>query len=202
MSAMNGRGRPANNVRPTRAGVRGLRCGLASAWLVATLSLAAPMAEAQEVPASLEALLQSGRLEAGDAVYVTDTHGRRVAGNVSGLSSSWLEIAAEHETVVVPESEVSEVELRDPVWNGIWWGVVGGLATYFVICPHGTDPAYTCMRHLGDVGLIFVGSGALLGWGSDVTIRETVYRKPGSARLTVSPVVTHDGAGAAMTLSW
>ncbi len=186
--------------RRTRAGVRKLRCGLALAWLVATLSLAAPMAEAQEMSASLEELLQSGRLKPGDAVHVTDTLGLHMNGHIVDLSSSTLVIAAGRHSRTFTEDEVSTITLRDSVSNGIWLGAAAGVGTFFGLCTQGR--VAECVVFLHNAALIWAGIGAFVGWSIDYSIRETVYRRPRSARLTVSPVVTHEGAGAGMTLSW
>ena len=86
--------------------------------------------------------------------------------------------------------------------DGVGWGVIAGLGTYFALCADSGDFAFYCVHSLPDVGILLAGFGALAGWTVDYIVVETVYRRPSALRLTVSPVITHEGAGAGMTLSW
>ena len=175
-------------------------CRTALACVVAVLLLGSPAAWSQEVAASLEELVHSEKLEVGEAIYVTDSLGQRLTGSVGNVSASWLEIAVEHGAVVFAESELSEIALRDPTSNGVRLGVGVAAATYAVLCFLGQSP--NCVKYLPNVGLSFMAIGAFVGWSTDYVMRETVYRKPASARLTVSPAESGKSGGVGMTLSW
>ena len=41
-----------------------------------------------------------------------------------------------------------------------------------------------------------------IGWYLDATNHKTLYQKSGSARLTVSPILSKERVGAAASLSW
>ena len=201
MSATNRRGRGRSvGGRSRRAGHCPACRRVAFACVVTALCLWAPAVAAQEAATTLEELWTSKKLTLGDTVYVRNMLGRRVAGNVSDLSSSAIEVVSERGTVVFAEDEVSEIVRRDPVSNGVLNGILTAGGTYALLCTGGESA--NCFKYLPSIGLNFMAIGAFVGWSMDYFMHETVYRKPGSARLTVSPVVTHEGAGAGMSLSW
>ena len=187
-----------------RMGGGSSRHGRALVWLVVAWWLWAPVASAQDVATSLEELAYSGKLEPGGTVYVTDRLGERVRATVHDLSSSWLEIDVNGGTVILGEVEIAEIARPDPVSNGVWRGM--GVAAGFVaaVCVNEaiSRRASNCIEFVFRGGLQWVGVGTLIGWGIDYVVRETVYRKPGSASLKVSPVFSTEGAGAGVTLSW
>ena len=189
-----------------RSGVRRLRGRPALACMVVAgaLCLWAPGASAQDVATTLEELAHLGKLEPGDAAYITGRFGERVRVTVRDVSASWLEIEVKHGEAILGESEVDHIALRDPVSNGVRWGLAGAAGAYATVCAVDAGKrgdASNCVKGLPAAGF-FLGIGALVGWGVDYVIRETVYRKPESARLTISPAVAGGGAGAGITLSW
>ena len=160
-----------------------------------SLLMLAGYAEAQDAGASLVELLQSGELRPGDGVYVTDGAGQRIKGRISDVSSTGLVLIGGQDRWTLASSDVRQIEREDSVANGILIGVGVGAGLGVWSCGDG------CYQGAKQV-LLYSALGLGIGWGIDAVMRKTLYRAPASARLTVSPVLSTERAGAQMSLRW
>ena len=155
-----------------------MKSQMAIGILALTLLMLPAAAVAQDPATSLDELLQSRQLRPGDGVYITDATGKRIKGDVTDVSPTGLEITDGRDTWTLAESEVSKIELQDPVETGIWLGI--GIAV-------GSTIAVCAMER---------AAGAGIGWYMDATNHKTIYRKSGAARLRIAPVVSKERLGA------
>ena len=159
-------------------------------------------AAAQDLATSLDELLQFRQLQPGDGVYVTDATAKRIKGDVTDVSPTGLEITDGRDTWTLAESEVSKIELQDRVDTRIWFGI--GVAV-------GSTLAFCAIERAAGAEICFSGyygflpalaAGAGIGWYKDATNHKTIYRKAGSTRLRVSPIVSTERVGATTSISW
>ena len=179
-----------------------MKSQMAIGILALTLLMLPAAAVAQDLATSLDELLQSRQLRPGDGVYVTDATGKRIKGDVTDMSPTGLEITDGRDTWTLAESEVSKIELQDPVETGIWLGI--GIAV-------GSTIAVCAMERAAGAELCFSGyygflpalaAGAGIGWYMDATNHKTIYRKSGAARLRIAPVVSQERLGAQVSVGW
>jgi hypothetical protein len=147
----------------------------------------------------------------GDSVIVTDSSGREQKGKVLDFSPKSLSLAIHGKRRELPASDIRALDLqnRDSLKNGalIGFGIGMGVATVGVI-------AVAANSHSGEdiaimaVGgtLIYGGIGAALGLLVDALVEERlpIYRavatKPAATKLSLSPLITRDKKGIALTL--
>jgi hypothetical protein len=108
--------------------------GLATETLMLTLLLLPVAAAAQQPASSLDDLLRSGELRPGDDVYITDATGHRLPANVTDVSPSLLAVTDGRDTWAVAEIDISKIERRDSLQNGIWIGIAAGIGTLIAAC--------------------------------------------------------------------
>lgn len=159
-------------------------------------------AAAQDVGSSLDELLQSGELRPGDGVYVTDATGRRVSADVVDMSSSGLELTNGRHTWTLPARDVRRIQRRDSWESGAWLG--GGIGAGAAILTGILSESNNEQRGYVAAALILpsMAAGAFIGGIADAFTHKTIYRKAGSARVRVSPMVSTERVGAAASISW
>lgn len=169
--------------------------------------LALPVAASgQDAATSLEELFRSGELRRGDGVYITDPDGRRVKTDVTDVSPSLLTVTDGQDTWTLSEMEVSKIERRDSLQNGIWIGMAAGVGTLVAICNSrggwlkiSDDECPYIVQHWGIPG---VAATAIAGAIVDAHITKTLYESPGAARLSVAPLLARERIGAQLSVGW
>ena len=131
-------------------------------------------ARPQDVANSLEALRDSGVLRPGDSVYVTDDHGQRTKGTLRDLVAASLKVTVGGETRDFSETNITKVERRDSIENGIWIGLATGVGITVVACKVDPDPEH-CPYLVAYVGLPAIAAGTILGGVIDLLLRRTLY---------------------------
>ena len=163
----------------------------------------APATEAQEA-GSPEELLRAGELRTGDGIYVTDGDGRRLKGTFVDLSPAGLTIEAGDMTWTVPARDTRKIERQDSLLNGVLIGATVGAALTCRLHPGcGSHPVSVTMHTLvghGAVHLLLVG--AAIGALADGLWHRTLYEASATARVSVSPLVSRERAGAGLTVRW
>lgn len=162
---------------------------------------AASVAEAQ-VAGSLDELLQSGELQFGDEIFVTDVSGRRIKTRIRGVSAIALSVTEGRNTRTLRDTDVSKIERWDSVANGSLYGLGIGFAAMLGTCRlESSSSGDFCYRasYLFYPGLAV---GALVGGIVDARLTKTILQKPGSARVAVSPMLAKKGLGARISLTW
>lgn len=173
--------------------------------LAATLALTVPAAAAQAQPPESFTSLQRA-LKRGQTVVVEDVAGRRVKGEVAGLSDTTLTLDVSRKEspsgrLEFADSRVFEVVRRDSLLNGTLIGLGAGIASAvgfvrYTCGPPGYDQECALIASVVAVG--FVPAGAALGALTDFLITRTLYRRPEAAALTVAPLVGRGQRGMVM----
>ena len=135
---------------------------------------------------------------------MTDTHGQRTKGTLRDLVSSSLIVTVGGETRDFSETNITKVERRDSIENGIWIGLAAGVGTTVVACKVDPDPEH-CPYLVAHVGLPAIGAGIILGGFIDLLFRRTLYLAPDSnvsSRLKLSPVVSRTRTGVLMSVTF
>ena len=171
-------------------------------FVTLALCLLAVDGAAQDETASLEELLRGGALQRGDDIYVTGASGRVVRGNVVDASATALSLTDGRETWTLGRSEISRIERHDSVAPGICLGFGVAFAAWMYgwcrIEARDADTCYLAFRYLAPT----LAVGGLVGWSVDRRMRKTLYEAPGSARLTMAPLLSGDRAGAMASVTW
>ena len=143
-------------------------------------------------------------LREGETIFVTDTSGHRIKGEVAKVSPSLLMLLAPGVRTFAATS-VSEIHRTDSVKNGALIGlIIGagvGIAGIAAMCADGPD----CGPSLA-FGAITTGIGAAGGAGIDALVGmggRVLYRSPqGTGRVRFSPFSRKDMKGIAVSLSY
>jgi hypothetical protein len=115
------------------------------------------------IPASAQEL--SGKVEAGDTIFITDRNGVQTTGRLLHLAPEGLTLLVGGQERLVPRGGVGRIEKRDSLWNGMLIGgaVTGGL---FGMVAGATCSEYECGDLILPVtafyGAIGAGIGALI----------------------------------------
>ena len=171
------------------------RTGLA----VAMALLAGGAATAQDVAARLGQLAATGTLQIGEEIYVRDADGDRTRGSVEELGSTGLRVRTKGGgTRAWDDAEVVEICRRDALANGAWIGAGIGVGAFLMECRYGATKKGICP--VFPYGLIHFTVGAVLGASLDSLATETLYRAVTGVR--VSPLISGNGAGAQLAVTW
>ena len=158
--------------------------------------------EAQVVD-SLDELLHTGRLQAGDGIYVTDAEGRRIKGDVVDLSPISLSITDGRGVWNLADDEIRGIERQDPLENGIWIGTgfafagVVGFCRLEIPITH-NDACYATLYFTP----LAIGLGVFVGAMIDASRHEVLYRQPAAASVRLSPLLSADAVGARLSVGW
>ncbi len=72
------------------------------------------------IPASAQEL--SGKVEAGDTIFITDRNGVQTAGRLLNLAPEGLTLLVGAQERLIPRGGVGRIEKRDSLWNGMLTG--------------------------------------------------------------------------------
>ena len=173
------------------------------ALVLAAATVTASLAEAQSLSFDRLAL----QLNQGDRITVTDRDGEELRGRIVDLSSSTLSLQTGGLRHDLAGGDISVIRRRerDSLKNGAAIGFASGVAGVAVlvglVAPDGDLPPAGFMI----LGSLFGAAGAGIGAGLDALQEESrvVYRTaPSNRRLAVSPVVSRERQGVAVSLGF
>jgi hypothetical protein len=159
----------------------------------------------QTPAASFEQLIADDAIQPNETVYVTDAWGHRVKGRLGELRPGSLVLKQGAETIQMPEADVSSIQRRDSLQNGLWLGLGAGVAAAW-IAPHlfCDLPDDECAAIIfAGIGLPSIAAGTVAGALVDAAIKKTVFQYAGaraSARIQVAPVLGGRRAGVLATI--
>src|SRR5262245_43744226 len=170
------------------------------------LMISAP-ARAQTPAGSFEQLVADGAIKPHQTVDVTDVWGHHVKGRIFELRPGSLVLMQGSQTIEVSEADVSRIQRRDSVQDGLWLGFAAGVAAGWV-APHFfcNLPDPECAAPVfAAVGIPSMAGGAIAGALIDAAIKKTVFQIGGRrdmVRIQVSPVLGGRRAGALATIGF
>lgn len=139
------------------------------------------------------------RLTPGHSVYVTNSTGQRIKGEVAGLSQSAIDLGKQGR---FEAASVRRIEVIDSVWNG---GVLGTFLLGYPLALAYLNRTWECddCSELPFVGAFAIG--AVVGALIDRRINRLAYRAPepgASPRVVWRPVFDHNRKGLLLSLSF
>ena len=157
---------------------------------------------------SFSELRDSGEIQKGQTIYVTDGTGERVKGAVQDLSRTSLTvITGRNQSRTFQPSNVARIQRSDSVANGLLIGLAGGVAGAFIarnsICDLPDSECEVIVNAV--VGLPIVIGGGVIGAVTDMLIKKTIFTGSSwsrSARIGVSPLVSRSRRGVSMVLAF
>ena len=146
------------------------------------------------------------RVSVGETLLVTGFDGRKVEGELEGVSADGLKLrTAGLRIVSLPESEVWRVDLRyrDPLWNGTLIGAAIGTGLFLVLAANAAnsdDWDLTVAQSAAAATLVFVGPGAAIGALVDRATpgRRLIYSagwQPSRLSVSVAPILALEKRG-------
>jgi len=154
-------------------------------------------------------------LDAGDRAWVTTGDGREIDGEVVGRSAATLTLRTPTGTMSLTADDVRAIDTTDPIRNGIKLGsIIGSLAA---ILPSIGAAALVCLDQpraecgVGErlsVGALLMGTGAGVGAAAGAladSLRERrvpLYRRGGSTRVAMVPIVGVRRLGGGAVIRW
>jgi len=157
---------------------------------------------------SFSELRDSGEIQNGRTVYVTDGTGERVKGAVQDLSGTSLTlITGRNQLRTFQPSNVARIQRSDSVANGLLIGLAGGLAGAVIARSSLCDlPDSECEVIVNAVvGLPMIIGGGVIGAVTDMLIRKTIFMgstASPSARIGISPLVSTSRRGVSVSLAF
>ena len=182
-------------------------CSMFSMVVFSLLLLAPALAVAQEPSPTLQAL--QSNVHQGEPVRLYGVDGSKIQGTIETISSSSLKLKVKGVSREFQESQIREIQVqyRDPIWNGVKWGVViGGISGAVV----GAIVSDAFCDGCGDshasgalaFGLLGAGIGAGTGATSDYLRKgyTPVFKgqKVAEKGFNVSPIVSKSTKGVAV----
>jgi hypothetical protein len=185
-----------------------MRFPAVSLAFVAAILTVAPGASAQEPVRDFSQL--NTRLKPGDTVWVTDAQGREIKGKITELCDASMTLDRDGTTTLQSDDVRLVQKGSKSVGKAALWGlVVGGVAGAVLGAVDSSGCSSDCISN-GAEAVIVAGIGAGIGAGVGALVRavlpagrKDVYRAPGapgSARLSIAPVVTPRAKGVAVSL--
>lgn len=171
---------------------------------VLLVMISAP-ALAQTPAGSFEQLIADDAIKPRQTVYVTDVWGHRVKGRLFELRPGSVVLMQGSQTIEMNEADVSRIQRRDSVQDGLWLGLGAGVAAAWV-APHFfcDSPDPECAAQVfAAIGLPSIAGGMVAGALIDAAIKKTVFRFGGrreTVRMQVSPVIGDRRAAALATI--
>ena len=170
------------------------------------LMISAP-ALAQTPAGSFEQLIADGAIKPRETVHVTDAWGHRVKGRLFELRPGSLVLIQGSQKIEMSEADVSRIQRRDSVQNGLWLGFGAGVAAAWVAPHFFCDlPDDECAAIVfAAIGLPSIAGGTVAGALIDAAIKKTVFQFGGrrdAVRIHVSPVLGGRRAGALATIQF
>jgi hypothetical protein len=168
------------------------------------LMLSAP-ALAQTPAGSFEQLIADGSLKPHQIVHVTDAWGHRVKGRVFELRPGSLILMQGSQPIEMSEADVSRIQRRDSVQDGLWLGFGAGVAAAWLAPHFFCDlPDDECAAIVvAAIGLPSIAGGTVTGALIDAAMKKTVFQFGGrrdTVRMQLSPMLGGRRAGALATI--
>jgi hypothetical protein len=168
--------------------------------LTATFAAAAfaipALAAAQPVP-----LAPADSVKPGLPVSVIDDSGTRIEGHVLDISNDAIRVSVRNRVEEIPLQRVVRIDKTDSLKNGAVSGLVAGVGFGLMVgmASSGFDGKWLASAVISN-GLMWTAFGA--GIDALVDGRRTLYQRAGPVHTRISPLITRDVRGAAMTVSW
>jgi hypothetical protein len=141
------------------------------------LMISAPVL-AQTPAGSFEQLIADGAIKPRQSVYVTDVWGHRIKGRIFELRPGSLVLIKGSQRIDMNEADVSRIERRDSVQDGLWLGFAAGVAAAW-IAPHffcnSPDPECAAQAFAA-AGVPSIAGGTIAGALIDGAIKKTVFQ--------------------------
>ena len=171
-------------------------------WVV--LVMCSAPALAQTPAASFGELIAEGAVREKQSVYVTDVWGNRVKGRLVDLRPGSLVLMQGSREVPMAEADVTRIQRRDSIANGLLLGLGAGFAAGWISTHLFCDlPDDECAGIVfAAIGFPSMAGGAVAGALIDAANSKTVFRFSGtrSASIQLSPVLDVRRAGAFATV--
>jgi hypothetical protein len=144
-------------------------------------------------PASAQEL--SGKVEAGDTIFITDRNGVQTTGRLLHLAPEGLTLLVGGQERLIPQGGVGRIEKRDSLWNGM---LIGGTVSAGLI---GMVAGATCSSDCGDLILPVVAFYGAIGAGIGALVDSAAHNYSAvdgpslgspNARRTPAPVASLD----------
>ena len=171
---------------------------------VLLLMISAP-ALAQTPAGSFEQLIADRTIKPHQTVHVTDVWGHRVKGRLFELRPGSVVLMQGSQTIEINEADVSRIQRRDSVQNGLWLGFGAGVAAAWgaphFFCDLPDDECAAIV--FAAIGLPLIAGGTVAGALIDATMKKTVFQFGGrrdTIRMQLSPVLGGRRAGALATI--
>lgn len=136
-------------------------------------------------------------LTPGYPVYVTNSTGRRIKGEIAGLSQSAIDLG---KLGRFEAASVRRIEVIDPVWDG---AVLGAILLGYPLALVHVDRTYNCDDCSDLPGLGGYAIGAVVGALIDRRVNRVAYRAPesrASPRVAWGPVFDNNRKGLHLSL--
>lgn len=175
-----------------------MRHMLAAAILVCSIT---GTARAQQVPSATP----EARLTHGRTVSILGTQGEVRRGRVVEVMPDSVALEKDDRRFTVPFSDVVTIDEIDSLKNGAAAGLLIGAGVFGadILAARASGFELTPAGYVA-FGALYTGIGAALGAGVDAMIGgdRRIYERGRTARITVSPALRPDGAGALIRISW
>ena len=132
----------------------------------------------------------AAKLRGDDPLTVTDATGQRFKGRLTRINTDQLTVLGRERSRTFTVADVTRIERRDAIWNGLAAGAAAGAATALVVVTKdcGTDTECSFYEGLAFYPL-FAGGGAAIGAVVDAIITKTLFtRTTGALHLAVNPM--------------
>ena len=145
------------------------------------------------------------RLTHGRTISITDAQGQITTGRVMAVTPAVVSVEKADDRFDVPFSEIVAIDEIDHLRNGALVGLIigAGLFVADVLVSRGDGIELTGAGY-AVFGTIYGGLGLGAGAGIDALIGgdRRIYRRGSTARISVSPTLRPDRAGALIGMSW
>jgi hypothetical protein len=145
------------------------------------------------------------RLTHGRTITITDARGQITTGRVAAVTPEAVTVGKADHRVDVPFTEIVAIDEIDHVRNGALVGLIVGAGLFVTdVVVSRADGIYLNGAGYAVFGAIYGGLGLAAGAGIDALIGgdRRIYMRGTTARISVSPTLRPDRAGAQISLSW
>jgi len=160
---------------------------------------------AQTPAGSFDQLIADDAIKPHQTIDVTDVWGQRVRGRLFEVRPGSLVLMQGSQKIEMSEADVSRIQRRDSVQDGLWLGFGAGVAAAWV-APHffcGSPDPECAAQVFAAIGLPSIAGGMVAGTVIDAAIKKTVFQFGGrrdTVRMQMSPVLGGRGARALATI--
>jgi hypothetical protein len=174
--------------------------------------LVVPVGSYASGPHRLASSVPWASLDAGERAWVTTGDGRQVDGEVIRRSADTLTLRTPAGVVSIADADVRAIDTTDPIGNGTVLGMkIGGLGSLALSVP--VTLIYCAFERCDShdvltINSAFIGIGAGVGAATGAladSLRERrvpLYRRRGSAGVTLTPFVGRQQVGGRAVITW